>query len=72
MFGELRIGGIIRARSWTHHIGTTRLNYGVGRQKKGQETVAVMLYLGNEPLDESKPQLDLEKRMNDMGWYKTP
>jgi hypothetical protein len=62
----LKPGSVVRARNWDHHQGNGRFTFNTGDRK----TVAVFLLLGNEPRDENEPQLDLEKRMNDLGWFK--
>lgn len=66
----VRPGDVQRIRNWDHHQGNVRLSFNVGQQPKNEKVVGVFLFLGQEPLDETKPQLDLEKRMNDLGWFK--
>lgn len=66
---QIRAGDVLRIRSWDHNTNGVRLTYGLGRQPKDQKTVMLMMVLGEEPFDESKPGLDLEKRMNDLGWF---
>lgn len=63
-------GDIVRLASFTHVPAEgpmTSLTMKVGDRKK----VAVFLLLGEENKDGSEP-LDLEKRLNDLGWIKDP
>lgn len=69
-----KVGDIFRVRIWDHHRGSgqenVRFNYNLGKQPKDQKTVALMLFLGQEPCDESKPGMDLEAAMNRLGWVR--
>lgn len=67
---DIKIGDVLRVRSWDHHTQGVRLNYSLGRQPKDKKTVMVMLVLGSEPLDESQPGIDLVQRMNELGWFR--
>jgi hypothetical protein len=63
-------GDIVRMSSFTHVPAEgplTALTMKVGDRKK----VAVFILLGEENKDGSDP-LDLEKRLNDLGWVKDP
>jgi len=63
---EIAIGDVVRARNWNYCTKNAVFTFGVG---KGSKNVALMLYLGTEPRDESAP-LDVEKRLNDLGWFR--
>lgn len=65
-------GEVFRMRNWTHYPplkrgepGVTQASYKVDQKDK----VAVMVVLGEENKDGSGP-LDLEKAMNDIGWFR--
>jgi hypothetical protein len=66
----MKHGDVIRLASFTHVPAEgplTALTIKVGDRKK----VAVFMLLGEENRDGSEP-LDLEKRLNDLGWVKDP
>ena len=65
---EIKVGDVVRARNWTHCTEIATFNFGVG---KGSKDVALMLYIGTEPRDGSKP-LCVERRLNDLGWFFKP
>lgn len=54
-------------RNWDHCTKNLTIKYGIGRRDK--ETTVVMMVLGAEPKDGSKP-LNLEAQMNTLGWVK--
>jgi len=64
---EICIGDVVRLRSWTHINPESSFTFKVPDKKR----VAVFLLLGNENKDGSEP-LDLEKRLNELGWIRDP
>jgi hypothetical protein len=60
-------GDIVRMTNFTHVTPNARITIGVGNKKK----VAVFMLLGEENKDGSDP-LNLEKRLNDLGWVRDP
>jgi hypothetical protein len=60
-------GDIVRMRSFTHVEPTMSVGIKVADRKK----VAVFMLLGEENKDGSNP-LDLERRLNELGWIKDP
>jgi hypothetical protein len=63
-------GDILRMASFTHVPSEgplISLTIKVGDRKK----VAVFMLLGEENKDGTEP-LDLEKRLNDLGWFREP
>jgi hypothetical protein len=64
---DIRHGDIIRMTYFTHVEPTARIGIKVEDRKK----VAVFMLLGEENKDGSDP-LDLEKRLNELGWYAKP
>lgn len=65
--GEPVHGDIVRMTSFTHVEPHTRWGIKVVDRKK----VAVFMLLGEENKDGTDP-LDLEKRLNELGWVKDP
>ncbi len=66
------VGDVYRVRRWDHNQGTEKnhTTFSFSFPRKGPKKVAVMMLLGEEPFDESKPGLDLEAVMNNLGWYR--
>jgi hypothetical protein len=60
-------GDIIRMTSFTHVEPHMSVGIKVGDRKK----VAVFMLLGEENKDGTEP-LDLEKRLNELGWVRDP
>jgi len=59
------IGKIFRVRNWDHCMPNATLKYCLGRQRKN--LVALMVCLGEEPLDGSTP-IDIDEVMLRLGW----
>ena len=60
-------GNIVRMSSFTHVEPNIKWWFKIEDKKK----VAVFMLLGEENRDGSDP-LDLEKRLNELGWFKEP
>lgn len=59
------LGDVFRLRSWTH----VEPHMSIGFKVDDKKQVGVFMILGHEPKDGSA-QLDLEKAMNDLGWFR--
>jgi hypothetical protein len=62
-------GDIFYMTSWTTRPPGTGMSASIS--VKDRKKVGVFAYLGDEPKDGSAP-LDLEKAMNELGWYRKP
>jgi len=63
---NVKVGDVIRMSSFTHVEGDGELR--VTFKAPSKKHVAVFLLLGNENMNGTEP-LDIEKRMNEFGWF---
>lgn len=63
------VGTIFRIRKWDHHVGSDlSMTYGLGRQPKDKKTVALMVCLGEIPIDEEIDHAKIDAIMETLGY----
>jgi hypothetical protein len=69
---EITIGDVLRMRTWDDNRVSMKFSYGLGKQPKGKKTVALMLYLGQSPIDAEyeKESEYLAATMDSLGWVR--
>lgn len=66
-------GDVLRMKSFEHDTGNARMTFKVNppRTPKKNKAVALFMLLGTEPAEAAAGQLDVFKRLGDLGWTPT-
>ena len=48
---KMTVGDVLRMRTWDDNRSGMKFSYGLGKQPSNRKTVALMLYLGESPID---------------------
>jgi len=67
----MKTGDIVRLQAFRHYFGNSmHVEYKVNKPKARDRLVGVFIYLGIEPLDPGVDGLDVERVLNQLGWFK--